>query len=148
MIANAGPMTPDLSSFRAACLSMWAPTVVDTSTRLMDDYVKSIVPLFSDREFFITRIDSEPIRTRVDLFNSVSSACNLPVYFGANWNALKDCLLDFSWMPRKPNGYLLLYRHPELLNWSDLSEFIILCDRVRTIYAQHQKPFKLLMPQH
>jgi RNAse (barnase) inhibitor barstar len=32
----------------------------------------------------------------------------LPDYFGANWDALADCLTDLEWVPAK--GYVLVLR--------------------------------------
>lgn len=132
-------------SFQLACLSLFAPTVIDTPADLIEGHEELIAPLFEGSGIFLARIDLLPIRTRDELFHNVSRACGFPASFGFNWDALKDSLLDFSWMKPKPNGILLVYQKPGLLNWTDLSEFIILADRVRSIYAQHRKPFKVLM---
>jgi RNAse (barnase) inhibitor barstar len=104
-----------------------------------------MIPAFQENHFFIARLDRRNITNKEELFDGVAESCGFPDYFGHNWAALKDCLLDFSWLERKPLGFILLYRYPELLNWTDMSEFIIVVDRVRMIYAQHNKPFKILM---
>jgi hypothetical protein len=33
------------------------------------------------------------------LFNVLQSGLELPGYFGANWDALEECLRDFWWLP-------------------------------------------------
>lgn len=37
------------------------------------------------------------IRSTEPLFSILSNALNFPSYFGRNWDALNDCLHDFSW---------------------------------------------------
>ena len=38
------------------------------------------------------------IHLQEKLFSILSKELNFPSYFGKNWNALYDCLSDFSWM--------------------------------------------------
>jgi len=137
-----------MEAFRSLCLSLFAPTVIDVPGQMIDTYMETVVPTFAGMGLFIARIDNVEVRSVETLFQAVAGSCNFPRSFGHNWDALKDSLLDFSWMQPRPSGFLLLFRHPELLNWSDLSEFIIVTDRVRMIYAQHRKPFKVLMACH
>jgi hypothetical protein len=40
-------------------------------------------------------------------YNELAAALQFPLYFGRNWNALKECLLDLDWMPS--DGYLLAF---------------------------------------
>jgi hypothetical protein len=130
---------------RSQCLSLFAPTILDVPAAIIERYEEILVPVFGEKGFFIARLDPRPVTTMRELFDSVAAACGFPERFGRTWHSLKDYLLNFSWMEPKPSGFLLLYRHPEHLNWTDLSEFIILADRVRIIYAEHGKPFKVLM---
>jgi len=51
-------------------------------------------------EDFIVRVP-KGIRSAQDLFARLADAGNFPGYFGANWNALLDCLRDFSWIPNR-----------------------------------------------
>jgi RNAse (barnase) inhibitor barstar len=41
------------------------------------------------------------LRAREALFAALSRALNLPSYFGANWDALSDCLRDLSWIAER-----------------------------------------------
>jgi RNAse (barnase) inhibitor barstar len=40
-------------------------------------------------------------------YDELAAALQFPLYFGRNWNALKECLLDLDWMPS--DGYLLAF---------------------------------------
>jgi hypothetical protein len=135
----------EIELLRSNCRSVFAPTVLDVSAELIDRYQDLIVPVFQEKHFFVSRLDIREVRTALELFDSIAASCGFPDYFGRNWDALKDCLLDFSWVQPKPSGFVLLYRHPELLSWSDMSVFMTIADDVRMIYGQHKKPFKVLM---
>ncbi|WP_068469972.1 barstar family protein [Candidatus Protochlamydia phocaeensis] len=38
------------------------------------------------------------IREKSELFNLFSTQLEFPLYFGANWDALYDCLRDLNWI--------------------------------------------------
>lgn len=40
---------------------------------------------------------------------SIAGALEFPDWFGANWDALEDCLTDLSWRPDKPRVILFLH---------------------------------------
>jgi RNAse (barnase) inhibitor barstar len=46
---------------------------------------------------FVISIDREP-RDKEDLLQELAGKARLPSYFGANWDALYDCLNDLSWI--------------------------------------------------
>jgi RNAse (barnase) inhibitor barstar len=69
------------------------------------------------------------IRSREELFAALASTLCFPNYFGHNWDALSDCLSDFSWIDSK-SIYLI---HDELptLERNDLKIYIqLLSDSV------------------
>ena len=74
-----------------------------------------------DIDFFLGRIDGQPIYNHDDLVQSIASVCNSPFYFGEKWNALIDCLSDFSWYSGQYKGYVLKFIDPENLGKADLS---------------------------
>ncbi len=39
--------------------------------------------------------------TKTDLIELVARALDVPDYFGANWDALDDCLRDLSWLKER-----------------------------------------------
>jgi len=42
------------------------------------------------------------------LFEELAESLRFPGYFGANWNALEDCIRDLSWLP--PGPVILMHR--------------------------------------
>lgn len=41
------------------------------------------------------------------LMRNIATALRFPEWFGANWDALEDCLSDLSWLPA--NEYVLVF---------------------------------------
>ncbi|MEI7087542.1 barstar family protein [Pectobacterium versatile] len=71
-------------------------------------------PSFDISQVFCARIDPE-IRSSIELLKSLYYLLWFPGYFGFNWNALNDCLCDFSWVVNKK--IILIHEEiPELLD--------------------------------
>ena len=51
------------------------------------------------------------IQTESEFFRSIASAMQFPDYFGANWDALDECLRDLDWLPA--TGYVLFVDNAE-----------------------------------
>jgi len=54
----------------------------------------------------VLRVPLGGVGTRVELFERFRESLDFPDWFGANWDALEDCLDDFSW--RDDRSRLLL----------------------------------------
>ncbi|MFF5449321.1 barstar family protein [Streptomyces sp. NPDC012888] len=48
------------------------------------------------------RLDLDGVRTKSGLMDACAEAFRLPEWFGRNWDALADCLIDLSWLPGAP----------------------------------------------
>jgi hypothetical protein len=59
------------------------------------------------------RVDRAPVHGRDTLLHALYQACELPGWFGFTWDALLDCLSDFSWSPAA--GHALIFRDLDLL---------------------------------
>ena len=132
----------EIDSVRTQCLSLFGPTVLGVSGGVIESLAQHRL---LDSGIYIGIVDIKATEDAMQLFDSIARSCGFPGYFGRNWDALKDCLLDFSWVSPKPHGIVLLFRHPEMMNWTDIAKFIIVCESVRMVYAKSKKPFKVLM---
>jgi RNAse (barnase) inhibitor barstar len=47
------------------------------------------------------------MKTTEGLFDEFSAAIQFPYYFGENWNAFRDCLLDLEWLPGEVYGIII-----------------------------------------
>jgi hypothetical protein len=56
--------------------------------------------------FAVRTIQGKQCRTPSSLFKEFARALDFPDYFGHNWDALEECLVDFEWLQAK--GYILL----------------------------------------
>lgn len=60
------------------------------------------------QRYLTASIDLPPKVTPATLFEGFASALRFPEWFGANWDALSDCLTDLSWLDE--SGYLITLR--------------------------------------
>jgi len=52
-------------------------------------------------------VSLEGARGKDELLGRIAAGLNFPEWFGANWDALEDCLDDLSWRPAA--GHVLLF---------------------------------------
>lgn len=89
------------------------PAIIRVNTRTLAS--QDIICSLRELGYFVARVDANrDIRTKTDLLRALADECNFPGYFGFNWDALNDCLADFSRQPAI--GYVLIYEEPQRLN--------------------------------
>lgn len=71
------------------------------------------------------------------LMKNIAAALAFPEWFGANWDALEDCLSDLSWLPA--SGYVLVVEGAE--PGDDLGVLIDVLRAVAEWWAPRGKPF-------
>ncbi|MCL4249041.1 MAG: barstar family protein [Anaerolineae bacterium] len=54
--------------------------------------------LSSQTDFYVAYLDGRTISSKQEFFDQIKQALQFP-YFGNNWDALRDCLGDLSWLP-------------------------------------------------
>jgi RNAse (barnase) inhibitor barstar len=60
------------------------------------------------KDLLVLEADCRGVRNKRRLMQSLAAGLALPDYFGANWDALADCLTDLEWVPA--DGYVLMLR--------------------------------------
>jgi hypothetical protein len=71
------------------------------------------------------------------LLKKIAAALDFPDWFGANWDALEDCLSDLSW--RKAGGHVLLFEQAKPTD--DLGVLIDVLRSSAEFWAGRGKPF-------
>ena len=98
-------------------------------------------------EYALVAIDFKGCADKADALDRFAQALRFPDWFGANWDALADCLRDLSWWPA--TGYVLLLDHVD--DWrehapADCDVVIDILNDVAESWAQARTPFWSLMP--
>jgi Barstar (barnase inhibitor) len=86
--------TPDLEDIESAGITSLAPEARE-----------SLLQAARSTDFNVCEIDLTAIEGENDLFAEFARALSLPDWFGHNWDALADCLMDLSWL--EFSGYVL-----------------------------------------
>lgn len=101
---------------------------------------------FDQAGWFAPRVDRAPVFNKVTLLHALYQACELPAYFGFNWDALRDALTDFSWRPA--HGYALRFRNLALLESrapEDYATFLDVAQEACDIWAEASGvPFRIV----
>jgi len=85
-----------------------------------DDEMANIVAALRSQypDAGIWQVRGSKMGTLAALFDELGAALQFPYYFGENWAALHDCLLDLSWQPAHDhllvvtNAHLVLEHEP------------------------------------
>lgn len=56
-------------------------------------------------------IDGRTVTNKEEFLQAGAKAIKFPDYFGNNWDAFEDCLIDLNWCQGKL--YIILYTYPE-----------------------------------
>lgn len=75
----------------------------------------------------VRRVSLAGCRDKHDLLQRIAAALAFPKTFGANWDALADCLGDLEWLP-ETGGYAWLFDHADDLRDASEQDFDTLCD--------------------
>jgi RNAse (barnase) inhibitor barstar len=70
----------------------------------------------------IFRIDLSNAHDKKGFLAEVAKALSFPAWFGANWDALNDCLTDLDWLSPK-TGYVLVFEKGEHFGFHHKEEF-------------------------
>ena len=89
---------------------------------LTPESVTAVATLAASLGLEAVRVDLAGCEDKAGLLERISAALAFPSWFGANWDALYDCLVDLSWRPGKgwvlilENAHDLRYAAPDALD--------------------------------
>lgn len=87
----------------------------------------------------LMRVDLAGAADKAALLARLAEALAFPEWFGANWDALEDCLADLSW--RAGAGHVLLVERPGELPMDDLGVLIDILQSAADHWAGRGQPF-------
>lgn len=72
----------------------------------------------------VQRVDLRDARTRDEALDAIGQQLGFPDWFGHNFDALNDCLLDMGWRPAE--GYVIILDHCDGIHARAESDFVTL----------------------
>lgn len=72
----------------------------------------------------VLRVDMAHARGKEDMLTVIGTALRFPEWFGHNWDALVDCLLDMGWLPAI--GYVIILDRCDGIHARAESDFVTL----------------------
>jgi hypothetical protein len=73
--------------------------------------VKEALSELRSAGYFAVLVDRAPVFNKETLLHALYQSCVFPAYFGFNWDALEDTLLDFSGLEGEFKGYVLVFKN-------------------------------------
>src|SRR5262245_60925240 len=84
---------------------------------------------------FVTKvIDGTRCQTAPALLAEFAHALEFPAYFGRNWDALEECLVDLDWLPAE--GYLLVITDADQLLGGPGEDYGTFLEVMETVAAE------------
>jgi len=133
----------DIQAVVQLCRIIIGPTFVEVEQSIMYECIDEL----RMQGYFVVQIDTIPLKNLDDLLNAFYEKCYFPDYFGFNEAALKDCLVDFSWLPAA--GYIFVFLNIHQLDEKSLRIFLrhfALAHQIKERKARIA--LKLLLPVH
>ena len=92
------------------------------------------------------RIDLAGCRDKGEFLARVAAALEFPDWFGGNWDAYFDCLVDLGWRPAR--GYVLVFENATAMRESApeaLDTSVAILDDAARAWAERGVPFVALV---
>lgn len=72
----------------------------------------------------VLRVDLADARNKEEMLDAVAKGLRFPEWFGHNWDALTDSLLDMGWLPA--TGYVVILEHCDGIHGRAEADFVAL----------------------
>lgn len=90
----------------------------------------------------VVTVDRAPVFDRETLLHALYQACELPAWFGFNWDALLDALA--TWSARPGGGGALVFRDLDLLEERDPEVAATFLELVEDARGERQAPLRVV----
>ncbi len=107
-----------------------------------EEGVDAIVAAAEANQHIVYRVDLRAARSRDQMLQAVGEGLELPTWFGSNFDALMDCLCDFSWVPAA--GYTIIMENCHNIHsiaYPDFNMMIDLFAEAANAWREQDKPF-------
>ena len=97
----------------------------------------------------VQRVDLAQVRNKNEMLDAIGKALGFPEWFGHNWDALNDCLLDMGWRPAE--GYVTLLDHCDGIHGRAEADFVSLMQTFQSAAEEWREdgvPFWCLVDMH
>lgn len=85
------------------------------------------------------RIALRDVDEKAALLRAIAGTLAFPDWFGANWDALEDCLTDLSW--HDAEGHVLAFERSQGLSADDLGVLIDVLGSAAEFWRERGRPF-------
>jgi RNAse (barnase) inhibitor barstar len=90
----------------------------------------------------LVRLDARTAPTRDALLRELGARLGFPDYYGVNWDAFEECLLDLSW---RPGPVLLLLEHADALEADALATLLEIWGQAAAFWDEAGRSCVLLL---
>ncbi len=113
---------------------------------LSDNEVNKLRSVLESNNIYFRVLDFSKVDSKQKLMLEFEKKLEFPEYFGRNWDALKDCLCDFSWVDS--SGFVFLIPHLPNLTLYETHIMMQILDDSRLIWLTvgGRKLFKIIFP--
>jgi RNAse (barnase) inhibitor barstar len=98
-----------------------------------------VLEVAGEAQLEVIGVSLPQVRDKESLMKALAEALRFPKWFGANWDALEDCLSDLSW--RDAPGWVLVLREPDALPRDDLGVLVEVLRSAAQFWAGRGRPF-------
>ena len=102
-------------------------------------HTEAILEATQDSALRVSRIGLAGTAGKAALLERVAAALEFPRWFGANWDALEDCLSDLSWT--KADGHVLLIEDAAGLPPDERGIFVDILASAAAAWTERKRPF-------
>lgn len=102
--------------------------------------VEAVLAAAEANKYIVYRADLRQARNREQMLKILGEGLEMPAWYGANYDALMDCVCDMNWIPSP--GYVIILENCHNINTLAAPEFNMMID-VFAAAANHWREEKV-----